>query len=312
MKERRCSRIIPTFFEWHMKRNVLEIQRSILRNMVFMNEKYEITVNETVRYSMNSTDNKHYDKCINACDDDCYASYEMEILTFEKGEFFSIILLGSYYSKVMEKSGVLEDDIFYLILDNQIIKMNLEDFSYIKYSIPKPIGTYYEMYRCERGFLVYGELELVLLDKQFEKQWSYCTQDILFGANELQFKEEGIHFTDFEGNYHEVDWSGKQRKYEKCVPGIVTINMKNIETPKQFQASLEQMLCMPSFYGMNWDAYWDAITGLITLPDELILDGWHVYKSKNQEDAKNFERIMKKYNELKECKRCECIYKYYI
>ncbi len=283
--------------------------------MVFFNEKYEITVKETVSYSINSTDNKYYDQCIKAIDADRfghYSSYEMEVMSFENGENFSVIVIASYCSKVFENSGILADDIFYIILDNQIIKMNLQDFTYINYLIPNPFGTYYEIYNCESGFLVYGELELVLLDKQFEEQWRYCTQDILFGENCLQLNEEYISFKDFEGNSHEVDWSGKQRKYEKFVPRVVTINMKSVKIPMQFQLIIKQMLCMPDFYGMNWDAYWDAITGLISLPDEIILNGWHIYKSIQKDDAEIFEKIMKEYNELRDYKHCECIYNRYI
>lgn len=114
--------------------------------------------------------------------------------------------------------------------------------------------------------MVYGELELVLLDREFNELWRYCTQDILFGADCLHINEELINFTDFEGNHHEVDWSGN----------------------------------------------WDAITGLITLPDELILEGWHEYKSRQKEDAVKFEQIMNKYNALKGYKQCECVYKYYV
>ncbi len=283
--------------------------------MYFINEKYEITIRESVGYSANSTDNKYYDKCIDVIGGSAaghYSSYEMEVVSLENGENYSVIFLGAYCSKVFEHSGILEDDVFYLILDNQIVKMDMRDFIYTNYSIPHPFGTYYEIYKCERGFLIYGELELVLLDQQFKEQWRYCTQDILFGENQLQLNEESISFTDFEGNYHEVDWLGGQRKYKKCEPKVVTINMKGIKTPKEFQSAIKQMLGMPDFYGRNWDAYWDAITGLITLPDELILDGWHIYKGIQKEDAEKFERIMKDYNSLKEWKHCECIYKYYI
>lgn len=283
--------------------------------MVFFNEKYEITFKENVGYSIDSTDNKYYDQCIKVIEADKfghYSSYEMEVMSFENGEKFSIIVIASYCSKVFENSGILADDIFYIILDNQIIKMNLQDFTYINYLIPNSFGTYYEIYNCERGFLVYGELELVLLDKQFEEQWRYCTQDILFGENCLQINEEYISFKDFEGNSHEVDWSGKQRKYKKFVPRVVTINMKNVKTPMQFQLIIKQMLCMPDFYGMNWDAYWDAITGLIMLPDELILNGWHIYKCIQKDDAELFEKIMKEYNGLRDYKHCECIYNRYI
>ncbi len=283
--------------------------------MVFVNDKYEITVGRADSYSINSVDNKHYDECIEVIDADVHGHdtcYEMEVFSLEKGESFSIILLASYCSKVFENSGILEDDVFCLILGNRIIKMDLMEFSYVMYSIPEPVGTYYEIYACDRGFLVYGEIELVLLDKEFSEHWRYCTQDILYGADVLHLNEEFISFTDFDGNYHEVDWSGNQRKYEKYVPRIVSINMKSVKTPVEFQSTIKQALGMPDFYGRNWDAYWDAITGLITLPDELILDGWHEYKSIQKEDAEMFEQIMKKYNALNEYKHCECVYWNYV
>lgn len=43
--------------------------------MVFLNEKYEITVKETVGYSINSTDNKYYDQCIKIIDADMFGHY---------------------------------------------------------------------------------------------------------------------------------------------------------------------------------------------------------------------------------------------
>lgn len=283
--------------------------------MVFVNDIYEIRVERVCNYSANSTDNKHYDKCVEVGNADVYGhytSYEMEVLSFENGKNFTVILLASYCSKVFENSGILEEDVFYLILDNQIIKMDLKDLSYAMYSIPAPFGTYYEMYDCSRGFLVYGEIELVLLDREFNEQWRYCTQDILFGADCLHINEEFISFTDYEGNYHEMDWNGKQLKYEKYVPKIVTLYLKNVKTPVEFQNVIKRALDMTDYYGRNWDAYWDAITGLITLPDELILEGWHEYKSRQKEDAVKFEQIMNKYNALKGYKHCECVYKYYV
>lgn len=34
-------------------------------------------------------------------------------------------------------------------------------------------------------------------------------------------------------------------------------------------------LRLPDFCGQNWDAFWDAITGLVDMPRYLRLDGWH-------------------------------------
>lgn len=68
---------------------------------------------------------------------------------------------------------------------------------------------------------------------------------------------------------------------------------------------------MPEFYGMNWDAFWDVITGMVALPDYLILNGWHIYKKLQKSDAETFEKIMRDYNMLEGHQHCECIYKKY-
>ena len=95
---------------------------------------------------------------------------------------------------------------------------------------------------------------------------------------------------------------------EKSVATVLTINMKEAKTPVEFQLRIKQELGMPEFYGMNWDSYWDAITGLITLPDKLILSDWNVYKCIQEDDAYSFEKIMKEYNELEDYEHCQCIY----
>lgn len=192
-----------------------------LINEKYENDKYRVTIKAAPYYSIDSTDNKKYDLCINACEDAIsghYCCYEMEVLTYESWEVFSIILVASNCTKVFEKSGSLRDDTFWLILNSVILKINLGDFTYVKHLISKSFGSYYEIYPCDRGFLVYGELELVLFDEQFAECWRYATQDILFGGQELILDENGICFEDFEGNYHEVDWYGNQRKYEKYKP----------------------------------------------------------------------------------------------
>jgi hypothetical protein len=37
---------------------------------------------------------------------------------------------------------------------------------------------------------------------------------------------------------------------------------------------LKQQLAFPDFYGMSWDAFWDSITGLVDIPDQLTFTGW--------------------------------------
>jgi len=44
------------------------------------------------------------------------------------------------------------------------------------------------------------------------------------------------------------------------------IDLSSIETEEQLHALLSSALSFPVFYGHNWDAFWDSITGLVKLP----------------------------------------------
>ncbi|MBR1703680.1 MAG: hypothetical protein IJ716_17335 [Lachnospiraceae bacterium] len=78
-----------------------------MTNEKYENDKYQVTIKAAPYYSVNSTDNKRYDLCINVCEEDISGHcccYEMEVLTCESWEDFSIILVSSYCTKVLEKA----------------------------------------------------------------------------------------------------------------------------------------------------------------------------------------------------------------
>ncbi|HMU67952.1 MAG TPA: barstar family protein [Cellvibrionaceae bacterium] len=47
------------------------------------------------------------------------------------------------------------------------------------------------------------------------------------------------------------------------------INVGSVESEVELQEVLARHLGFPEFYGKNWDAFWDAITGLVELPNQL-------------------------------------------
>jgi RNAse (barnase) inhibitor barstar len=51
-------------------------------------------------------------------------------------------------------------------------------------------------------------------------------------------------------------------------------------------------LVFPGWYGHNWDAFWDAITGLVEMPEVLQLNGWATLKSRLPSDAKLMEECL--------------------
>ena len=48
------------------------------------------------------------------------------------------------------------------------------------------------------------------------------------------------------------------------------IDVSNVKTVEELHKILKSRLEFPGFYGMSWDSFWDAITGLVELPEELV------------------------------------------
>ena len=66
---------------------------------------------------------------------------------------------------------------------------------------------------------------------------------------------------------------------------VVEIDLATVATPDELHSLLAQFLGFPDFYGRNWDAFWDAITGLVTMPRRLRLVGWAGLASRLPQDA---------------------------
>ena len=73
---------------------------------------------------------------------------------------------------------------------------------------------------------------------------------------------------------------------------LVTIDLSDINSPRQLHAALASALGFTSFYGMNWDAFWDAITGLVHMPQQLELRGWPAFAARLPADAAMLQRIL--------------------
>ncbi|WP_052434271.1 barstar family protein [Streptacidiphilus melanogenes] len=56
---------------------------------------------------------------------------------------------------------------------------------------------------------------------------------------------------------------------------MITIDVGAVEDERQLHDLLAFQLDFPSFYGRNWDAFWDAVKGLVEIPSHLRLVGWN-------------------------------------
>jgi RNAse (barnase) inhibitor barstar len=67
---------------------------------------------------------------------------------------------------------------------------------------------------------------------------------------------------------------------------LVSIDLSQAETSAQLQALLAESLGFPGWYGHNWDAFWEAITGLVAMPRRVLLIGWAAFQARLPEDAR--------------------------
>ncbi|MFD5122655.1 barstar family protein [Streptomyces sp. NPDC058385] len=55
---------------------------------------------------------------------------------------------------------------------------------------------------------------------------------------------------------------------------MISIDVSGLTDERALHLLLKHELGFPDFYGSNWDAFWDAITGLVWIPDHLRFLGW--------------------------------------
>jgi ribonuclease inhibitor len=66
---------------------------------------------------------------------------------------------------------------------------------------------------------------------------------------------------------------------------FIEIDLRNISTDAELQSLLMNSLNFPCWYGCNWNAFWDAITGLVEMPVILRFSGWHDFSENFPQSA---------------------------
>ncbi|WP_371316783.1 barstar family protein [Pseudomonas gingeri] len=71
---------------------------------------------------------------------------------------------------------------------------------------------------------------------------------------------------------------------------VVEIDLSEVTSSSELHSILSEALGFPGWYGGNWDAFWDAITGLVPMPAQLKISGWGRFSRRLPGDA----RLMQK------------------
>ncbi|AZC37962.1 barstar family protein [Pseudomonas chlororaphis] len=74
----------------------------------------------------------------------------------------------------------------------------------------------------------------------------------------------------------------------------VDIDLSAVASTAELHATLRDALDFPDWYGANWDAFWDAITGLVEMPVQLKFHGWNELATRLPRDAQLLRQCLEK------------------
>lgn len=184
--------------------------------MFLENENCSIKIIIDETYTVESADHLHYDLVLNPeghTHNDFYKTLAIDIDLFPDDEF-RVALVGDYET-YDGRCAVLEDDFLIVMQNNTISKIRVCDGSLVLYKKFKCLGVAFEIYRIEGGYIIYGEVEIIMLDLNFDKRWGFSGRDIfvsLSGKDPFELCENSIKLYDFEDNYYEIDFEGNIKK----------------------------------------------------------------------------------------------------
>ncbi|KOO43030.1 barstar family protein [Priestia koreensis] len=82
------------------------------------------------------------------------------------------------------------------------------------------------------------------------------------------------------------------------------LDVSVVQNSTELYRLLKEYLELPCFYGMNWD----AITGLIELPETLIFRGWRNIEEKLPRDSHIFINLLNDFNEQYPHRKYKVVY----
>lgn len=124
---------------------------------------------------------------------------------------YRLAIVGSYLSDD-KNCAVLEDDVLTVLMNDQIFRINLQTQSLIQLIRVENFDCGIAIYRVDNGYLLYGEMEIYMLDADFKTKWRFSGLDIfitLNGDKGFSMDEKMIYLEDFLGNRYMVSHEGK-------------------------------------------------------------------------------------------------------
>ena len=78
----------------------------------------------------------------------------------------------------------------------------------------------------------------------------------------------------------------------------IVIDLDAIQRQGDIHPFLRDTFGFPSWYGYNFDAFWDAITGLVEMPNQIRFERWEEFSIKFPSEAASIKESFRRAKEL--------------
>jgi len=156
--------------------------------MQLKNSNYEIKIEEDSTYSIDSTDNKSYDIILNPFEMKLSDNFSSFSISVNNGiDTKSYILIGHNPAHCFS-CAVLEDNQLCILMRDDLIQLDIGEHK-INKIIHINSGWYilYEIKEYMDGFIIFGELDIIKLNHNFEMEWDFYAPDVI---NEYSINEK--------------------------------------------------------------------------------------------------------------------------
>lgn len=170
----------------------------------------EITVDEM--YTVDSTDNRPYDRILNPFSykhSDRYKAFSIEISNILRKT--KLVVIGDFYSCVTD-GAVLEGKVLTLLLNDCIFQIDVSAGSLLRTKKLECFGCNCGIFKVKEGYIIFGELEIRMLDFDLHKKWVFSGKDSFVSAKRekvFELGEESIKVWDVGNHFYEVDYLGR-------------------------------------------------------------------------------------------------------
>lgn len=181
--------------------------------MKLKNNFCEITISVKERFSFGDPKNEQYDIILNPenyTSEDAIKVFEFDVDLFNEQKKFALI---TFIGEPTGDIAVLEDALLTVLQDERFLQIDVIEERIIKTKPTDTFGSVFSLNKFEDDYIVHGETEIVRYNSDLNKLWSFSGKDIFASVTDktaFEMTESSIKLYDFEDNYYEIDYNGKE------------------------------------------------------------------------------------------------------